>query len=718
MPAAPFVLFAVLGSGSAGMQGMDAKVTYTMPGASATKILKDLSEKSGIGLETSPGTANDVLAVRLEAVSMKEALAKIAWAVGGSWRKEGETYRLVRTAEEARAEWARERDKEIEGYTRSLATSREALAKAGEFTPEKAEALAKEAAVAIARFDPTRRNDQGYWNFTNKLSTQSPSGRAMARIMALLTPAELADLPKGIKVVYSTRPTRMQRPLGAEVAGVVAALQREQSLWIEATTKHNVKNPTFGNSTYIVDGLSDGDSPIERVGKVLLTVTRSRYTGSGIRLELLVGDVKGRVIARGNGHVGAQTAPATKPPETSKTDPKIVRSGDAEAIALALVNRPPKPLPEELRQRLLNPETHEPLGIIGGASILQLGVLRKANMVVALNENAFFTGIYGAKEIPAAVFLHNMRVTNEVKEEAGWITARPIAAASSRQVRIDRRLLGQYLRRKASGVAMRVEEKASWAFRLPLEEEAPLPRTIVSMVAPGDMGERYGSGDGRLLRFFGSLTTSQRAAARQGMLRMGQLTEGQAGMVREMLYGEYAYLQPDYQKAQEAKIDMNQFYNGLMREPTECLPDGIPPDGTLNITEQTDEVAFTTDQETQGYVRPSQGFTPEQLAWQQFSQSRPDLFPYMSEPYQRVDLSRVRLGKRTTYMILLQFTPLLAMHHGLEDRDYGASQTIAFDRLPTEFRKKVDLAVENYRKSYANATPGQRTPTTTHTPPP
>lgn len=711
-------------SSGAAAQDVAGKVTYSSPGIAAGKALKELSPKVGLTLLASPTTENEILVLSLKDAPVKEVLAKLAWAVGGSWKKEGEAYRLARTSEDHAAERARERNNILEGYEKVLAKRKKDLAAAGELTAAKAELLAKEAVNRMKSFNPESRSNDNFWQFSSKLTNESPGGRAMSKLMSLVSAADLADLPKGIRVVYSTHPTRTQRSLGGAATAIVSAFQRDQAIWMDAMSKHRVANPQFGGTTYMIfpDLMSseDGQPDVQgrKVGKVLLTMTRSSYPGSGVMMELLLADAKGKIIARGNGHIWPSAWAWENPTPPPKDDPKVIRGADMETIAAGTNERTNSTrVPEELRKRLLQPETYEPLGILSGQTAINAAKVTKVNLIASLSDTNASYGV-GAKETPYTLWKRGLQMTSEVVEEKGWLTMRPFAAASSREVFIDRKTLGAYLRRKVAVGRMKVEEAALWAVKLPLEEEAPLPRLLLNYAGPLDSQDRYGGGDGRILRFFGSLTPAQRTAAKQGGLPLSRLDPDQLAIVQRLVYGEHVNLMPDFQKAQEMKVDMNDFYNGVMREPTESLPNGIPPQGTLEITEATSEVAFTMDSEAEGYIRPSQGMDANQIAWQQFAESRPDLFPWMKEAYQKVDLTRLRMGRRTSYTITLKFTPLLSLMHGLEDRDYTTADPIAFNALPAAFRQQVTKQIEDYRKSYANSQPGNSTPATHSTPPP
>ena len=65
------------------------RITCRIPGASVSRVLGVLPGPTGKTLKAAAATARDVLAVNLRDVPVEEAMAKIAWAVGGTWEADG-----------------------------------------------------------------------------------------------------------------------------------------------------------------------------------------------------------------------------------------------------------------------------------------------------------------------------------------------------------------------------------------------------------------------------------------------------------------------------------------------------------------------------------------------------------------------------------------------------------------------------------------------------
>ena len=144
-----------------------------------------------------------------------------------------------------------------------------------------------------------------------------------------------------------------------------------------------------------------------------------------------------------------------------------------------------------------------------------------------------------------------------------------------------------------------------------------------------------------------------------------------------------------------------------MHEQTESLPNGIPPRGTLKMDVDNSFVVKTQDVPTRNYTMPGRQMDPSSLAWQKYSQEHPDLFPWMAEESQKVDLSRLLYGKRLQLNFTLHFTPVLSLSYSFEEHNSSDFKSVSIDDLPADFKKQFDDAYNGLKQSYANAKPGQ-----------
>jgi hypothetical protein len=148
----------------------------------------------------------------------------------------------------------------------------------------------------------------------------------------------------------------------------------------------------------------------------------------------------------------------------------------------------------------------------------------------------------------------------------------------------------------------------------------------------------------------------------------------------------------------------NAFYNGILREPTEALPNGIPANGILRVIDQTTEAAFSTPKSSSQFARfDEQSFTADDLAWQMFMHSRTDLFPGMDGNDFQPNLDELAMGRRRNMTFTFQFTPMISMLESLEETTKSPGRGTAFPNLPKAFVNQVQERIDSISKSYQNA---------------
>ncbi len=703
-----------VGSASNRTTQSDPKITLAIQATSMAKALEQLSEASHSSLFTSVQTASDVITLRFKEVPLSEAMKRIADADDASWRQEGEVFRLIRTTDQVRAEKRAAYLKEVETIRKAIQKRSDALAKMPGWNSSEADLLATKVKSLIRGFNPNISNSNFYQQ-VSQLSQQAPIGRAMTKICAMLDPEELAQLPSSYRTVWSSHPTATQRPLPEGVMPVIEQYMAYQTQWQAAIDKYHVTPPTFGGATYWVGDfgdLQDANSP-GKVTTVLLTAQKwSR--DSAFSLELSAYDEKGKRIGQAQNSLSTDMSnytdamkdvPARPGERTIKPDPEMAPIVSQQFQA---TQRDPKPYPPQLLKKLLHPEDADPLSYFLSNSLIQASEIKDVNMVGILTDRAFFGSMMGeAKEITADTFIKRLGFFNtSIELKDGWLTVRPTQPDFAREDRVDRKELGRYLRRIVAGKPLTIDEHANFCLTLPPQETNFIPNSMANILHYQDTAYY----DHNMLRIYALSTPEQRAKMSGGGLPFEALTESQLECVNKMVYGVNTNLQytpPQNTDGNNVEFDWNLFYNGLMHEPTESLPNGIPPRGTLKMDVDNSFVVKTQDVPTRNYTMPGRQMDPSSLAWQKYSQEHPDLFPWMAEESQKVDLSRILYGKRLQLNFTLHFTPVLSLSYSFEEHNSSDFKSVSIDDLPADFKKQFDDAYNGLKQSYANAKPGQ-----------
>src|SRR5437868_7113454 len=95
--------------------------TYETTGERVAVFLPRLGAQLRLNLEAAKSTAADVVVVRFNDVSAKEAMDKIATTLNAEWRKEGSVTFLARTGAQERTERGAEFEETVATYKRAQA---------------------------------------------------------------------------------------------------------------------------------------------------------------------------------------------------------------------------------------------------------------------------------------------------------------------------------------------------------------------------------------------------------------------------------------------------------------------------------------------------------------------------------------------------------------------------------------------------------------------
>jgi len=697
----------------------DVKITYRTTALNARAVLKDLSKAAGITLTTTPTTADEVLVIRLKNEPLADAMKRIAWAVEGEWKPQGDGFVLGRSADIVREEERRELALSVQMLKEGLDQRRKSLAETQAFSADEAGKLATQVNALVKRFNPQEQNST-FWRDKDKLQSAGPLGRALSSLAILFDPEELATMPTQSKVVYSLTPTNAQRPLSPAVGDIIQTYLDEQSVWAEAAARQQIHNPEFNGTSYSLGDLTTGLEPLtrEKFGKMLLSVYRWNGMLPSCQFDLQIADKQGKVVGRASTNIMPSYAKlegflTAKPPADAK---KLDVPAEAAAmLKLYRSQRDGSPIFETLRKKLMQPEANDPLGFATGTLLMLCADEKDAQMVVDLPDTmleSYF--VDGSKFVPDWYLSRVIYPYLEKSPDASGIAFRPLYPASEREHRVNRAALGAFLRRYAQGAPPSIDEQAAMALSLPRQSENGLPTTL----RMGVMRDQFNAPDENMLRFYGHLDDDGKLAAIKGNLKLSQLTPGCQEDLGRMLSAQYVNLNYVQTTGNQDPESWNRFYNGIYKEPTEFMPEGFPSSAYLHMTVTNDTVARVPQRYVGQASYGAQTMTPQDMAWQIFATSRTDLFPWMATQGQSVPMNKLQYGSRAQLQFTFQFTPQIMMSQALESLDMGDGRYYTLDELPEAFRKQLNEQIELTKKSYANVQPGQFSPNIHASPPP
>lgn len=669
------------------------RITFSGPPGPAKAVLAQVSKLAGTNLVTSQATSEDVLYVRVKDMSLERFQDLVAKSTGNVWKKDSEGLRLVRDADADKARAAAAR----EARAKSIATTLERGASAGGrlINPEAIQGM--------------------------------PSEKAARDLAKAVGAGVLAQIGPDQRVVFSTQPTRMQRPFPASVA----AIARELALAVQNQRDRPGPDPTTGVRILTPnndESATRGDLR-NGLGKTLLIV-RTAGTET-LSLEALVTDGKGLNLAQANSAISLSAGASQ--PELPKFEAEFQPSAQTQALAKVLFGAPRiqatdnvmiysvtvtggpiggpvgglsmsgESMPEtaaDLGKLLVRPDQHDPTRF-GLAEALD-GFERGKNVVACLPDGAIVTALRAVRETGNVARLWS-GLARDVAPQADaedWVI-RPRDLDHARASRIDRIALARLAQTIDPDGLVRVSDMATFAAAQPkppsLQEYDGL---LLRLLAPGSLAEiasrRFGSA-WTMLRLLGALSGTQRQALAAGRpLNLGSMPAAAQNVVLEDVFHSAdgpMILSPETGGPRRvsvqaigtagAPIVFAGFGLSLATERTEVLAGGLDPRSTLQINSTFDQGVVVSNSKTG--LRRFQ--TAQGLGMIGTGSNAPES-------------DRFKLVNTGNYTLRFAFGERVTMVRGLSDAWAGGRpMAVAFDQLPPEFRMKVDQA-KNMRGNF------------------
>jgi len=682
------------------MRQQAATLSYRTNAKRAKLVLAEISQVAGMKLEASGATADEILAIRLDKAPVEEAMKRIAWAVSGEWTPHNGGLMLTRQPSLEHAEERREAALTGRAIAESIARRVKLITDNPNFTSVEADRLAASAA-GYAKSQEAEQGDQ-FAPGRVRIEGSAPIGRALTRLVATLDPADLVSLSVGIKVAYAVDPTPAQRQLAPAASTVLDQFMDEQEEWRAAAMRHQLPVSDSGQRSSGQD-LALGISNINHasLGKVLLTAFRFSSMFPIVQLELLVSDRQKRVVATQTTMIGADLSQISE--QMAAPAPKDAKSYDTPGEAVAAQSLlwrqagEPAAAIEQARQKFLQPEKTEPLSLATGRMFLACADVTNRQLVVDLPDSAIRTFWQPApKFVPDQFLKMSLFPFFERDTSSDWLLYRPALASYQRSVRVDREALGQFLRRYAEDRLPSLDDQATMAITLPRELENPMPSTMREAVSH-HIEPRI---DENLLRFYGHLDPEAKDAARRGLLKFGRIPTAGLDDIEHIICGEQPAL--EFRRTPEfAGVAYP-----LMIQPTECMPNGIPPDGTLHFVVDARPVVQLGNPLTGRGLGLPEALEPPMFGFVMYSTTRPDLFPNMAQKNNVSLTKNLRFGSKLSINMQFRFKEDISMDRTLQSLDVPSDRRYSFEDLPEDFRKQVQMAIDQNKKAYANAKPG------------
>ena len=591
---------AVLALGAAALmsaaQDTSQKVSFSAPAGIAKNLLPELSKAAGVNFLTSPQTAGEVLLIDVKDVTLKDLMERIAKVAAAEWKQEGESFRLIRSqalaAQQERAfltERANRLKAEQAKLTQELAGMPALSAAEAKRAHDEQAKQIDAVRSAIAEGRPVSSNA-----INPAVMNLNPGTRLMLRLLAAMPPAELAALGAGTRTVYSSAPTRAQKPLPGQANRAIGDFLREYEIWLQANPPKAASEPATGVPMIMFDG---GLKPMQGgLGKVLLVVSRTQF-GNNLQCELRVADAAGDIVTSqfralndtsvplaGPGRAATPEAAATPTPPAGEKPLEISAPAREHAAFLAqspsrgngifiasagpsprgggaairVTNElvlgapagggggPAKPLPvnSAWADKLVHPDRSDPLSFAVSELYLALARDHGKNLVASLTDSLLIPlGTRAQQPIAPSQLLQIARneLSQNVEEDQSWMTVMPKFPAYERSIRIDREQLANLLTSIQKEGRMSLDALSRYALSRNLPAPNPaLDGRYLNALFPNAFGEfNQAVGNWRMHQLYATLDAGQRKRlADGGAINLGALTPQQFRIVDSLVFDD------------------------------------------------------------------------------------------------------------------------------------------------------------------------------------
>jgi hypothetical protein len=515
------------------------------------RLLPTLGKRLGIELAADPSVRDDVMGMVIPpSTSTGAVLSGIAEAANASWDLRDNRRVLVRTRKQQEADEAEDADMRAAWIRRVISK-----------TPtESAFTDASAAALADYRFEYKSNAARSQPSFAqlDVMNARSPLGRFTRRLIEAMGARELASLPQGQRLVFSTRPTRVQRPLPLKnLDSLLSTFRAEQNRYAKAVEAKGEP----GMQGQFVSGF-DFVQPIPNTPSKINLVIDNRNPYQWFIL-LSFHDSRGITTLSTRGSL---TRDAFETPPV--IDPKSPRIPLSESSLLRLkVSRTTEVISDHERKPFQDLVANEPLEFVHADALRAWSSVAKKPIFALLPDSAIGWSS-GNSNITISSYRATLSRSTSISEERNRIILRPLEPASARLTRANRAALTAYIREclKAGRSTLAAQmnlaratrsgfgNSGDWFLRLALP---PMHPSLDSLM---------------VLKLIALGPQSQRQALLEGQsLSLGDLTREQITLAHDLVF-KYGVVSSFIMPLMTTDMRMNRGPSEI----TEALPNGLP----------------------------------------------------------------------------------------------------------------------------------------------
>jgi hypothetical protein len=682
------------------MRASAPNVTLVSRGATVGAILREASKQTGIAMGAVPETRDEIIIVSVHDAPVKAFQDQLAQAIGARWRLSGGVLRLVRPLNLENEQADAERRIRIEEIKAGLAKLKRRAAEMGEFTAQSAKVLADKLDLINTKYKGHLSDSQGL-EATIALEPQTPGGRLAIGAIVGLTPEDVADVGPGERTVYSTNPTAMQRPMPGDLEPLIHQYQSEQQLYTDALKQLPVGQ---GHGRFAVSEAAAGG--LDEVSTVLLVLARSPYNPN-LTVDIHLVRKDGTYVGRARSLLDLGE---TDPHEPHIADGVVPLSQQSLRMTAALDQlQKGKTFIDDhtLLKQLTHPEQFDPLSYVAADGVFALA--DQQNTIACLPDTAFlepaFTAVQKSKQLDKGKFSDWLTNNCGVSRGGGWLVASPRRMVETRSLRVDRAVLGQFLRGSIDNGGVVLDDLALFVSRLPTRYMDTLVPLLAFFVLP-DLNAGVSDKSIELLRMYGRLTPEQRAEITAGKaITFAGLDPASKADLNHMAFRADPPLSYVVRTV-GASAPPPAFVETIQTEVTEAMPRGIPDTASISMNSSSSEAVLA---DGGGDFVNYEPMNPYRLAYALVHAEQAD----PTDKREKIKFDLFRFGHTRNVNIRVELTPSIEVEQTLKETSFSRKDaSVPYDQLPESFRKAVQAAMIQVRKQRSSvaAPPGGRVP--------
>lgn len=595
--------------------GSAQAISVNIPAGRLPNVLTALSAATGEQYSVKGSIRNEIISLNIVDASAEEIRAQLASVTKSEWMQDGDVWVLQRTPATDRKMEQEETAQVLDSIRRRLQSGLDDLKANPEFNAVRANQVAGALKTETEKLQSGNGRGVGLMN----LMGQTPGGRALTQLLSGINLSAYASAYGQPRFVYALNPTRMQFGLPNTAMAVAQKLVAEQQVFNDALQASGGNNGIIG---MMMGGPSSnkGSGPI---AGIYIVVTK--FMGGFGMASMSVVNSEGQVMATANATLGQvpfmdeeeQNRPKLGneselkfPKELLEFDaglnPAAMMGGGGRVTVRINVNgavrgsddptSAGKNLPKDWREKLLQPDKYEPLGLICSGPMESLAKGTGKNLIVVYSDMMAAATLNAVQEkkptLESYVEALRSQADSNWSQENGWIKIMPNAPVKQRLNQYNRSAMADLFAVVEKNADLTIDQKATYAAASP--EEVPnfgALDTILAMSLFGDTGADVMGNFGAFMRdgyrAYGSLNGAQRKVLMSGgSVPMASLTPDQKEVVHKLVYWSFdgPFLLDPRQRTQTREIRMG-FGMGVdvKSERTVLLPNGLIADGTLTM---------------------------------------------------------------------------------------------------------------------------------------